>query len=183
MSGLRFTEEHLAQLEREGRVRVLSRQHPDLAPPKLHVAGGGTVAGGSPTPGGEGVEKHSPHQSKRGHPEDDLQRAVAELLDWALPADHRWMHVPNGGRRDAREAARLKGMGVKPGAADVLILRPAPKSFVWIELKAPKGVLSDVQKDWRDWCLSIGAPWALCRSVDEVVAACVDADVKLRVRA
>lgn len=52
------------------------------------------------------------------HPEDALQRAVAKLLDhlgW------RWCHVPNGGKRGKTEAARLKGLGVKPGVPDVLI--------------------------------------------------------------
>jgi hypothetical protein len=113
---------------------------------------------------------------------------VASFLDWALVPPARWLHIPNGGKRDAREAARLKGMGVKAGAADVLILSPSWKrdghwEFVWIELKSATGSLSRDQKDWRDWCRSIGAPWFLCRSRDDVIAACEDAGVPLKARA
>ena len=52
--------------------------------------------------------------SKANHFEDDEQAAV---FDWAahMPA-LKWMHsIPNGGKRNIREAARLKRQGVKSG--------------------------------------------------------------------
>jgi len=112
--------------------------------------------------------------------EDALQQQVAAYLDRALPAPLKWLHIPNGGRRDPVVAAILKSFGTKPGAADVLILRP--EGFIWIELKALKGVLSEEQKAWRDWCRSIGAPWFLCRSLEDVIEALVSEQITLKGR-
>jgi hypothetical protein len=128
------------------------------------------------------IEAKAEKKSTRQRLEDELQKQVAGFLDWALPAGFRWLHVPNGGRRDPVVAAILKGFGVKPGAADVLILTPAGR-FVWIELKSPTGQLSSEQQDWRDWCRAIGAPWFLCRSLDDVVEALTSLQIRLRVRA
>jgi hypothetical protein len=63
-----------------------------------------------------------------GHKEDDEQR---ELFKWAHGTDQRpgadllypalkLLHaIPNGGRRDKFEAARMVGQGVKPGVLDL----------------------------------------------------------------
>lgn len=133
-------------------------------------------------PGGEGVEERSPHQSKqkRKRPEEDLQKQQVEYLEWALAPPWRFLHIPNQkGTRATWENKLLKAMGVQDGAADLLFLGP-PCRFVWIENKAGKNGLSDAQKDWRDWCLAIGAQWYLCRSLDALVAACEDAGIPLR---
>ena len=116
----------------------------------------------------------------RQRPEDDLQRDVADFLDRWLEPPTRWLHIPNEGKRSKRAGARLKSFGMKAGAADVLILRPPPLGWVWIELKAEDGHLSTPQKGWRDWCHSIRAPWFVCRSLDDVEDACRRAGVKLR---
>jgi len=79
-------------------------------------------------------------------------------------------------------AALLKAFGVKKGAADVLILG-WPASFIWIELKTATGTLTREQKDWRDWCRSIGAPWFLCRSLDDVIEALESLQIRLLARA
>src|SRR5208337_192480 len=66
-------------------------------------------------------------------------------------------HIPNGGYRNVREAARLKKMGVLPGVSDYFLPVPMavngamPKrSFhrseyhgLWIELKSAAGRLSE----------------------------------------
>ena len=73
-------------------------------------------------------------------------------------------HIPNGGYRNVREAARLKKMGVLPGVSDYFLPVPMavngamPKrSFhrseyhgLWIELKSAAGRLSLPQKEWLD---------------------------------
>lgn len=118
-------------------------------------------------------------------PEQALQKAQVAFLDWALMAPWRFLHIPNGGFRTPAEAGLMKALGQKEGAADLLFLGPpglVAWPFVWIENKAPKGRLSAAQEDWRDWCQSIGAPWFLCRSMDDLVAACADAGVPLRGR-
>ena len=124
---------------------------------------------------------------KRRHPEDDLQRAVAQLLDslgWL------WWHTPNGGRRSKIEAKRLKGLGVKPGVPDILILEPwtcltcrddppEPKCPVCrdrttgfgvaIELKAKKRKPTHEQKIVLAELQRRGFLCSVCRSIGEVV--------------
>lgn len=59
-------------------------------------------------------------------------------------------HVPNGGKRNAREAARMKGMGVRAGVHDYLL--PVPRGAfhgLWIEMKAGKNSATPAQKEWR----------------------------------
>lgn len=114
-------------------------------------------------------------------PEQALQIEQVEFLTWALVAPWRFLHIPNGGYRTTAEAGIMKAMGQQEGAADLLFLGPR-WPFVWIENKSPIGRLSAPQKDWRDWCQSIGAPWFLCRSLDDLVQACVEANVPLRGR-
>lgn len=81
-----------------------------------------------------------------------------------------WCHVPNGGKRGKIEAAKLKKMGVKPGVADVLIIKN--QRAYWIELKAEKGRQSGPQIGFEaamteQWC-----PYAIARSLDEVIGTC-----------
>lgn len=61
--------------------------------------------------------------------------------------------IPNGGKRDAITAGRLKAEGVKPGVPDVCypvaVFTPDRKYLsLWLELKKPAvGVVSAVQSD------------------------------------
>lgn len=51
----------------------------------------------------------------------------------------------------AREGARLKAEGVKPGVSDLLLpLRRGGYGSLWIELKAPGKKPSKVQQEWMD---------------------------------
>ncbi len=59
-------------------------------------------------------------------------------------------HIPNGGRRDKREAFGLKLMGVSSGVPDICIPK-ARKGYhgLYIELKRTfGGRVSESQKDW-----------------------------------
>ena len=87
-----------------------------------------------------------------------MQREAIEqeaLFRWAawmepkLPELRLLFHVPNGGSRDKREAARLKAQGVKPGVPD-LFLPVARNGYhgLWIELKAGRGKPSANQCQW-----------------------------------
>ena len=55
--------------------------------------------------------------------EESEQIKLAQWLDLAKVL---WCHVPNGGGRSKREAARLKAAGVKAGVPDVLIFSQPP---------------------------------------------------------
>ena len=58
--------------------------------------------------------------------------------------------VPNGGRRDAKSGARMKYEGVVKGVADLILLIPKKGyASLCIEMKTPKGVQGDNQKEWQ----------------------------------
>lgn len=102
------------------------------------------------------------------HPtEEQIQAAVAQFLDRALPTDAVWFHPPNGGHRHAAVAAKLKWAGVKPGVPDVVVVWKGRAIF--IELKAKGGSLSDAQKQMQsDLTLAGAVVLSVARSVDEV---------------
>jgi len=83
------------------------------------------------------------------HLEDDEAKA---LWQWAqhVPTLRDYLFaVPNGGRRNAREAARMKGMGVRAGVSDFMI--PVPRGMfmgLFLELKAGKNKMTAEQKEW-----------------------------------
>lgn len=123
-------------------------------------------------------------REKRAHnrPEEDIQKQVAEYLDLALPPDLRWWHTPNQrGTRKKWEVALLKALGVKPGVQDITIVGRGPRVII-IEMKSGAGSLNKAQKDWRDFYRSVGIPWFLCRSLEDVIAALEDCGVRLRAR-
>jgi len=74
------------------------------------------------------------------------QAAVIEYCDYMkIPV----YHVPNGGKRNAREAANLKRQGVKPGVPD-LCVPVARGGFhgLYIEMKTKKGKPTEHQLKW-----------------------------------
>ncbi len=100
-------------------------------------------------------------------PEERLQRQVAQYLDACLPPEAVWWHTPNQrGTRKKYEAQILKALGVKPGVPDCIIIYRGRAIF--IELKAPKGSLSVVQKDMRDRLTVAGGLWFEARTLEQV---------------
>lgn len=81
--------------------------------------------------------------------------------------------IPNGGYRNGLEAARLVGLGVKPGVSDVLL--PLPRHGyhgLWIEMKRPissfrrpadaRSAFSDKQRAWQGRMAHVGYAVAVC---------------------
>lgn len=69
--------------------------------------------------------------------ESDEQSAVVDYCDLkGIPC----YHIPNGGLRSKREAARMKGQGVRPGVPD-LCIPVARRGYhsLYIEMKAAEG--------------------------------------------
>lgn len=87
---------------------------------------------------------------KRG--EDTEQMGVIDWANWntgRFPELKLLFHIPNGGKRDAREAARFKAMGVKAGVPDLCL--PVPMNGfagLYIEMKYGKNKPTDHQKEW-----------------------------------
>lgn len=76
--------------------------------------------------------------------------------------------VPNGGRRNLREAAIMKGEGVTAGVSDLLLLIPNGEYHgLCIEMKTDKGRQNDNQKIWQKKVEGQEYKYVVCRSFDE----------------
>lgn len=108
-------------------------------------------------------------------PEQALQIEVAKALDWLLPTRVLWSAFPAGGGGKVR-GAFLKSMGLKPGWSDIVLIWQSagvhnhPSLMMGcIELKAPKGRQSADQIAFERKAAAIGIPYAIARSLDEVI--------------
>jgi len=80
--------------------------------------------------------------------------------------------IPNGGARNKKEAAIMKGEGVVPGVADLLLLVPRNgHGCLGIEMKTGTGRQTASQKEWESAFAAGGNEYVLCRNADEFVTA------------
>jgi hypothetical protein len=117
-------------------------------------------------------------------PEELLQRSVWEW--WLLVGQKAYpmvgmRHVPNGGKRSKAAAGRLKAMGVEPGVADLHLTLSGGQTG-WLELKRPeirdaagkiiqtRGVQSKAQLVFQKSEIKLGALYAICDSLEQVIA-------------
>ena len=102
------------------------------------------------------------------------------LFQWACLARCKYPelelmhHIPNGGKRNAREAASLKRQGVKAGVPDICL--PVPKGKyhgLYIELKVGKNKTSSAQNNWisklkeQNYCVEVCYGWRAAQEVIE----------------
>lgn len=60
------------------------------------------------------------------------------------------MHIPNGEKRDAATASKLKRLGVRPGVPDLCLpIMRGGHGALWIEMKTDGGRVSDDQDKWH----------------------------------
>jgi len=97
---------------------------------------------------------------------------VVKLLSAYARRDVLWFHIPNGEKRTREVGARLKLMGVMPGASDLLLIVDGEPHFV--ELKARKGRLSPAQDAFHEACQRAGAQFHCVRSVAEAASLFAD---------
>lgn len=104
----------------------------------------------------------------------------ATLFQWSYVARQKYKelelmyHVPNGGRRDKREAASLRRQGVKAGIPDI-VLPVARGGFfgLYIELKFGKNKTSSIQDVWikrlreMNYKVEVCYGWVAAREVIE----------------
>ena len=101
---------------------------------------------------------------KRG--EDTEQMGVIDWANWntgRFPELKLLFHVPNGGKRNAAEAARFKAMGVKAGVPDLCL--PVPMNGyagLYIEMKYGKNKPTDSQNKWIAALRQQGYKVAVC---------------------
>lgn len=107
-------------------------------------------------------------------PEQTLQIQVARYLGVALRAPSWWTAIGHGGGGRVRGAI-LKGMGVRRGVPDLIVIHPIEKTgnragcwLLGIELKTKTGRLSTEQKAAHAALKAAGMHVSVCRSIEEV---------------
>ena len=117
---------------------------------------------------------------RRAHPEEQLQMQVCKFLHHALEGNSTFFAVPNGGLRSRSEAARFKATGTIAGMPDICVVNDG--RLIGIELKAPKGRVSDAQLYCHERLRRARVPVTVCKSVDDVIAALTESGVPLKAR-
>jgi hypothetical protein len=97
--------------------------------------------------------------------ETQFHFSVAQYLDLVLTPATNWTTVGHGGGGKVR-GAKLKGMGVKPGVPDVLLITGG--QYFGIELKTEKGRLSPAQRAAHEAIEKAGGHVAVCRNITEI---------------
>lgn len=113
-------------------------------------------------------------------PEETLQSVhLVPYLDICVKQKRlRYTHVPNGGKRPISVAKQMKALGQKKGFPDFIIMSDGFVGFVEVKRPrirdletgrlSPKGVMSDEQKEWRDYFQAHDLPWALVESLEDL---------------
>jgi hypothetical protein len=111
-----------------------------------------------------------------------IHMPIAKLLMDHCRPEWRWSHFPSGEARDARAGAKLKAMGLQRGWPDFILVSPEG-IFHGLELKAPKGVLSESQEGFQTWANRWNVVYVVAWSIEECLAAfqewqCLDPRIK-----
>jgi len=110
--------------------------------------------------------------------EFSLHVSTADILRrWCRP-DWRWTHLPFGEHRNPITGGRLKRMGTQRGWPDFILLapvrQPEPGLFLpgthFLELKRPKGKLSEEQQALCDWMRANGYDYEMADDLKLVIA-------------
>jgi hypothetical protein len=105
--------------------------------------------------------------------EEQIHKALVELLRWRCRPGVIWFHVPNGGWRYKRTAANLKALGVRAGVADLQFIWsdvPSVSRVLFLELKRPGGKQSVAQKQFETDCGVVAATYAVADNIDDALA-------------
>lgn len=106
---------------------------------------------------------------KRKQPEDSFQSHLMKELVFRLRPEVICAAIPNGAFRHRRTAAVLKATGVKRGMSDLVFIYENGQT-AWLELKTPKGVLSDVQLGIQYRLGQLGHKYAVARDINQALA-------------
>lgn len=115
-----------------------------------------------------GIDEDKPIKNRKRSYEE--QKDQFKVHAWLVQKSIWHHHSPNGGYRNAVEAAKFKRMGTSPGFPD-LIIPYIRKGYggLFVELKRKEGgTLSAYQKEWRDFLIKEGYAWYEAKGFDEV---------------
>lgn len=120
-------------------------------------------------------------QTKRAHPEEDLQGTVVIYLTYALPKEIEWTATLSGAHLGDNQRAKAKRTGLRRGLSDFVLVRPSAGAF-FLEVKPPRGQRSGAggHRQYRGltveqqrWADALGKRWQTCHSLEEVEAALI----------
>lgn len=100
----------------------------------------------------------------RNRPEQTLQTQMATFLGHALHWPDWFTAIGHGGGGKVRGAI-LKGMGVKAGVADILVL--GQRKSIWLECKSKDGRQSPEQKNFQRVAEANGHIYTIVRSLEQ----------------
>lgn len=88
---------------------------------------------------------------KQKQSEESIQMSCVRLFRFKYPQyAKRFFSIPNGGKRNAFEAHRMKLTGTLPGVWDLFLSVPKGRWHgLFIEMKALKGKLTELQIEFR----------------------------------
>lgn len=105
------------------------------------------------------------------HIEDNIQIACVRWFGLQFPDLALLLHhSPNGGKRNAREAARFKTMGTRAGFPDLILLYPSSGFHgLLVEMKTEdkNSRQTDNQKAYEKATTKSGYRYVVCRSFDD----------------
>lgn len=105
---------------------------------------------------------------------EDAQQAL--VIEWAMInlnkyPELKWLyHCPNGGKRNAFEAAKFKQLGVKPGVSDLFL--PAPRNGyhgLFVEMKYGHNKLQPSQEEFLSDMKEAGYFVVVCYSAERAI--------------
>lgn len=110
-------------------------------------------------------------KSRRRQPEREEQTAFfhwAACVERQYPELRLMFAVPNGGKRNIKEAINLRAAGVKAGVPDICLpIARHGYNCAWIEMKSGEGKQSECQRQWMYMLSENGGVYYLCRSFEE----------------
>lgn len=110
------------------------------------------------------------HSAPRQDREGPIHKAILDLIDLVLPGDAIYHHSPNeldmAGPEAARQIAKARKLGTKPGWTDIEIVWQG--RFYAVEVKAPGGKLSQAQAEIHAAMRRAGAKVATVSSITEM---------------
>lgn len=109
------------------------------------------------------MEKQKVRRKPR-HIESAIQQSCVAWFREAYP-NYIILSIPNGGSRNALEAANLKREGALAGASDLIII--AEGAVLFIEMKSAKGKQSPYQIAFQKAVERLGHTYKVCHSKTE----------------
>ena len=103
--------------------------------------------------------------------EDNLQAEIVKWYNNTYCLKHHMprgliFSVPNGGRRDPREAIKLKATGLLPGVSDLVVVTGSGL-LLWIEVKIDLGRQSPEQIEFQKRVEVLGYRYHVVKSLEE----------------